>query len=76
MKGNLMKGILKKGKKTITLAVNAEPDSTIPDVDIEIAAPAAGNEANYEIKKIGNGSDTNTYKVSENYSTWYVKKSI
>ena len=88
MKGNLMKGILKKGKKTITLAlsmamvvssinvvpVNAEPDSTIPDVDIEIAAPAAGNEANYEIKKIGNGSDTNTYKVSENYSTWYVKK--
>lgn len=88
MKGNLMKGILKKGKKTITLAlsmamvvssinvvpVNAEPNSTIPDVEIGIAAPAAGNEANYEMKKIGIESDTNTYKVSENYSTWYVKK--
>ena len=88
MKGNLTKGILKKGKKIVTLAlsmamvvssinvvpVNAEPDSTIPDVEIGIAAPAAGNEANYEMKKIGNESDTDTYKVSENYSTWYVKK--
>ena len=88
MKGNLTKGILKKGKKIVTLAlsmamvvssinvvpVNAEPNSTIPAVKLKIEAPAAGNTVNYDVEQIGDSFDTGTYKVDKDIRYWYVKK--
>lgn len=84
-----MKGILKKGKKIVTLALSmamvvstlnvvAADDeqtviSTIGPVKVKISAPAAGNKPNNEVEKVGDEIETAGYNIVSGMTEWYEK---
>ena len=90
MKGNLMKGILSKGKKAITLVMSmamvvstlnvvAADDeqtviSTIGPVKVKISAPAAGNKPDNEVEKVGDEIETAGYNIVSGMTGWYEKE--